>query len=481
MLPVRNKVPIVIANSHASTYVVRTVLTDLNFQEVKVDIPELKYKHGRKKESSEEEAVCQEEQADWIIFWQRHGKPPTGDFVKNLKPYQIICWHPGSMKLTNKSNLALILTSMQERYPEEYDIHPKTWLLPHQYRAFKEYTERNPGKFYIQKEEASSCGKGIFLVDRAGEEQERAKGSIVQEYLEKPLLIEKRKFDIRLYVFISKIEPLKVHVFTEGLVRFASKDYQQPAPSNLETRSIHLTNTSINTPTVQTAASTEAGILIQDKRSTKVEREFQDQAEKTAYQRGLTELGNSRSLRFLEEWMALNSTKKYKTLCEEMNDVVVKSVVAAHPMMLKRYRRNFGLEDGKTSDVARSFLLLGYDIILDDSCRPYLLEVNRLPSLKVDTIYKYQMKRNLLREAFRLIEVEKAIQIRKKFIRDYIQCTDEADLCRRNLFDIDYAGAQFKPDPAYRFEQIYPVIGPAMVKYGQYTRYAARNCKKWTK
>ena len=97
MLPVRNKVPIVIANSHASTYVVRTVLTDLNFQEVKVDIPELKYKHGKKKESSEEEAACQEEQADWIIFWQRHRafKNSGRWFWENLHEVACLCRDQG--------------------------------------------------------------------------------------------------------------------------------------------------------------------------------------------------------------------------------------------------------------------------------------------------------------------------------------------------------------------------------------------------
>ena len=128
------------------------------------------------------------------------------------------------MKLTNKSNLALILTSMQERYPKEYDIHPKTWLLPQQYQAFKDYADKNPSKFFIQKEEASSCGKGIFLVSKPSEQQQEVKGSIIQEYLEKPLLIEKRKFDIRLYVFISKLEPLKVHMFSEGLVKLLIKN-----------------------------------------------------------------------------------------------------------------------------------------------------------------------------------------------------------------------------------------------------------------
>ena len=48
---------------------------------------------------------------------------------------------------------------------------------------------------------------------------------VVQEYIDDPMLIDGLKFDIRLYVLITSCEPLKIFVFKEGLVRFATEEY----------------------------------------------------------------------------------------------------------------------------------------------------------------------------------------------------------------------------------------------------------------
>lgn len=41
-------------------------------------------------------------------------------------------------------------------------------------------------------------------------------------YLHKPYLIGGKKFDLRLYVYVTCYDPLRVYLFKDGLVRFAS-------------------------------------------------------------------------------------------------------------------------------------------------------------------------------------------------------------------------------------------------------------------
>lgn len=96
----------------------------------------------------------------------------------------------------------------------------------------------------IVKPEASSQGKGIYLTKDIDEIQEE--NCVVQFYIEKPFLMEKMKFDLRLYVLVSGINPLRIFLSKEGLARLATKNYEHIADENLEDMTMHLTNYAIN-------------------------------------------------------------------------------------------------------------------------------------------------------------------------------------------------------------------------------------------
>lgn len=73
----------------------------------------------------------------------------------------------------------------------------------------------------------------------------------VSHYIANPLTVDKLKFDLRIYVAITSLNPLRIYMFEEGLVRFATRPYEPPkqsvnTESDLEGKFIHLTNYSIN-------------------------------------------------------------------------------------------------------------------------------------------------------------------------------------------------------------------------------------------
>jgi outer membrane lipoprotein-sorting protein len=66
---------------------------------------------------------------------------------------------------------------------------------------------------------------------------------IISKYISNPLLINGKKFDLRLYVLVTSFDPLRVYLFSEGLVRFSTEIYDL---SNINETLSHLTNYSLN-------------------------------------------------------------------------------------------------------------------------------------------------------------------------------------------------------------------------------------------
>jgi tubulin polyglutamylase TTLL5 len=137
-------------------------------------------------------------------------------------------------------------------------------VLPEQLEQFEEqfnYTQdkirRNGGamgnvqkvnkqNMWIVKPTASSQGKGIFIIDDP-HYVPKHEACVISRYIDNPLLLFGHKFDLRIYVVVTCYDPLRVYVYREGLVRFATEKYGQ-AGDGKEEGSVyaHLTNYSIN-------------------------------------------------------------------------------------------------------------------------------------------------------------------------------------------------------------------------------------------
>ena len=84
-----------------------------------------------------------------------------------------------------------------------------------------EKKEKMERKFFIIKPECESQGNGIYLTD-TWEDVEQTERVVAQQYLDSPYLIQGLKFDLRIYVLLYGINPLKVYLFEDGLARFAT-------------------------------------------------------------------------------------------------------------------------------------------------------------------------------------------------------------------------------------------------------------------
>ena len=66
---------------------------------------------------------------------------------------------------------------------------------------------------------------------------------IVQKYVANPHLINGTKYDLRIHILVTSVNPMRIYIHEEGYVRFACHKYTQ---DNLHNRTVHLTGMSLN-------------------------------------------------------------------------------------------------------------------------------------------------------------------------------------------------------------------------------------------
>ena len=167
----------------------------------------------------------------------------------SMSKAQRINHFPRSYEITRKNLFYQRISRMQALYGDRaYDFVPKTYLYPQEMDVIKkDILAKRGGKdqqCWIFKPCASSQGKGIFVTNNL-DEVPLKHNFVASEYISRPLLINGLKFDLRLYVAITSVNPLRIYLYDEGLARFATEKYESNG-GDLKNVFAHLTNYSIN-------------------------------------------------------------------------------------------------------------------------------------------------------------------------------------------------------------------------------------------
>ncbi|KAF4654898.1 hypothetical protein FOL47_009699 [Perkinsus chesapeaki] len=189
----------------------------------------------------------------WNLLWT-WGRPKL-DYSK-LLVWQKVNHFPDSKFLSRKDCLKRCIERYIKRPPgsrgsqlaEFFRVTPETFVLPHDYcefiEAFSKYREKNPSeRMWIMKPVCSSRGRGISVISDINEVS-YSEPTIVQKYIERPLLLDGYKFDLRIYVLVTSFNPLEAYIYKEGFARLATVKYSVTG-DDMKNRLIHLTNTSV--------------------------------------------------------------------------------------------------------------------------------------------------------------------------------------------------------------------------------------------
>jgi hypothetical protein len=228
------------------------------------------------------------------------------------------------------------------------------FLIPPQLADFRAAAERI--HVWIEKPARNSCGRRIRIVTRAPEDFV-CSHVLMQGYIQNPLLIRGYKFDLRFYVCVPSINPLRIYVYTNGLVRLAAEPYC-PSFDDFENLCAHLTNFSIN----------------------KKNSEFKVTDEASAD-------GTGSKWSFEPFWPFLESIGYDPTKVKrDVEDAIVVVVMSGRKELLRQ--RNHRC----------SFEMYGFDILLDADGEIHVLEANISPALGVTSGLDRQVKTPLVKD-----------------------------------------------------------------------------------
>jgi uncharacterized membrane protein YgcG len=202
---------------------------------------------------------------------------------------------------------------------------------------------------------------------------------VAQRYLTKPFLIDGFKFDLRIYALVLSCDPLRIHVFNDGLARFCTEKYEPPKANNLKDVCMHLTNYAVNKHNENFVFNEDAGA---------------------------SDEGSKWSIQGLKEWMETNG-HDFCAMWADCVDLIVKTVISIQPVLAHNYHSVLPPEN----DGYSCFEILGLDVMMDTELRPWLIEVNHSPSFTVDTPLDMAIKEDLISDTIELVRIDpKAIK-----------------------------------------------------------------------
>ncbi|PAA84049.1 hypothetical protein BOX15_Mlig027127g3 [Macrostomum lignano] len=360
--------------------------------------------------------VPEESKLNWALLTSKGTDPPSGPSYMIMKPFVSRMY-----SMCSKWQLVQSLRIADQRMQQHHqsfltgsgNLFSPQEFIPNTINLNSPNLENDlasqPG-VYLAKPARGSMGEHMQLVRiRSNRVQEdllsfllssefthmHRSQVILQQYIERPLLIDKRKFDMRVYMLVVNPKrgsgtgdrPKQSGYFAfhhPGFIRLCSEPYD-PEHADI---AVHLTNQSIQAKKVDTF-----------RRLKEVTTWYPDE---------------------LNDYL----NKRRRTNCKDWaKDVLYPKVGAILGYIAAVYRTHMDDRNCRTS----TFRILGVDLLVDEKLRLYLLEFNELPAWGLQTSVLVSIKPNLWLEAISLVS---EVAVRYKA---YLPIDDEHLVTRQNF------------------------------------------------
>ena len=320
-------------------------------------------------------------------------------FAKNMNniinsKYQKINRFYNFYEYVSKSLLYINYKPFHDKFPNDYNYMLETYSYPKEQKKiekkFGDYKLEKNDDIWMVKPNMASLGFQISILTNFT--NIKLKNFLITKYLYNPHLIKGYKYDLRFHGLVSTIKPLKLYLYNEGLVRLASEKYNFSitAPHN---KYVFLTNLFVN----------------------------QKNKKKFIYPKNMKDMEESNlwNLETFQKYCARNNIN-YNKIFSEVGDIFIKMMITVREKIINYIEKT-------KLQCSNFYHLIGFDIILDENLKPYLLETNRRCAFRNDNDAEKYFTYNIV------VDTLNIVGLRPKNMNFVSQKKNKEELIKENL------------------------------------------------
>ena len=182
-------------------------------------------------------------------------------------------------------------------------------------------------------------------------------------------MINNLKYDFRVYVLITGLFPLKLYLYKEGFIRFATEEYSSDL-NKIDESISYLTNIELNIKNT-------------------------DKYKKA--KNADTEEGSKWSFQVYKNYCEKNGID-FNKIWDQIKDISIKTILSFKDYFLSQIKQ-IGTKD------KNYFKILGYDFLLDQNLKIHLLEINSRPSFLMNDINDLKLKPQLVADILNIVGI----------------------------------------------------------------------------
>lgn len=300
----------------------------------------------------------------FLLQW---GNKMDQTFCLDLNKHQRVNFFLTKWEKGRKDNLWRNLRARVAFAPELFDFVPVSFLLGSEFSEWEKEKVRcraqGKNTWWIVKPIVKEARETVKILKNRSTLKKTEK-YMATKYIKNAHTLKNHKYDLRFYVLVASLDPLVIYIHEEGVVRLAQKEYDIRGMSYKD-KHIHFTNCLDN----------------------KIE--------------AVDDYGLSLRWEFWKYRNYLRFVFKHRpeVLFEQIDQLVVKTILGMYESMVNPI-------NSMRNHVFNCFEVFGFDILVDESFKPWLLEVKANPSFRGSGEVDTAIKRKVASDTLTLIGVK---------------------------------------------------------------------------